>query len=53
MSHVKKANAAQCTDQEDDIKPAMVEVELEVTKDFCNDGPRKNHTVPEYFLLIA
>lgn len=37
VGHVEKANATQCTDEEYNVKPTMIEVEFQITKNFCND----------------
>lgn len=39
VSQVEEEDAGEGTDEEDDVKPAVVEVELKLPKDFRDDGP--------------
>lgn len=38
VSQVEEQYAGEGTDQEDDVKPAVVEVELKFSEDLCDDG---------------
>jgi hypothetical protein len=37
MCDVEEADAGEGTNEEDDVKPPMVEIELEVPENFCDD----------------
>ena len=43
MRNVQETDAAQSTDEEDDVKPTVVEVELEITQYFCNNWSEKQN----------
>lgn len=38
VSQVEEQYAGEGTDQEDDVKPAVIEVELKLAEDFCDYG---------------
>lgn len=38
VSQIEEQYAGESTDQEDHIKPAVIEVELQLSKDFGDDG---------------
>lgn len=38
MCQVEEEDAGQSTDEEDHIKPAVVEIKLQLSQDFCYDG---------------
>lgn len=38
VSQIEEQDAGEGTDEEDDIKPAVIEVELEFSQDFCDYG---------------
>lgn len=38
VSQIEEQYAGEGADQEDDIKPTVVEVKLKLPKDFCDDG---------------
>ena len=44
VSDVEKADAGEGADEEDDVKPAMIEVELEVAQNLRNDHSEKLET---------
>ena len=43
---VEEADAGESADEEDDVEPAMVEVELKVTKHLCYDHPETGEQIP-------
>lgn len=38
VSQIEEQYAGEGTDQEDDIKPTVIEVELKLSQDFCDYG---------------
>lgn len=38
VSQIEEQDTGEGTDEEDDIKPAVIEVELEFSQDFCDYG---------------
>ena len=38
VGEIQEEDAGQGADQEDDVKPAVVEVELQLSQNLCHDG---------------
>ena len=45
MRDVEEAHTAERADEEDDVKPAVVEIKLQVAQHLCDDRPAKDSTV--------
>ena len=42
MRDVEEAHTAERADEEDDVKPAVVEIKLQVAQHLCDDRPTKD-----------